>query len=161
MWPDANMSSSRPTDPMAPGPLGPLNHVAIVVESTVEALALYRDRLGLRVVDSEVLEDQHVRLTQIDLGACDLQLVEPLADHPDRAALLAGGERLHHLCFNVGDLASATAALHERGVTARDKEPRSGPHGRVAVFMDPVTTRDVLIELTASGPDRGAEQYDG
>jgi methylmalonyl-CoA/ethylmalonyl-CoA epimerase len=160
MWPDANMSSSGHRDRMAQEPLGPLNHVAIIVESTAEALALYRDRLGLRVVDSEVLEDQHVRLTQIDLGACDLQLVEPLADHPDRAAVLAGGERLHHLCFNVGDLASATAALHERGVAARDKEPRSGPRGRVAVFMDPVTTRDVLIELTASGPDRDAERDD-
>jgi hypothetical protein len=43
-----------------------------------------------------VLEDQHVRLTQIDLGACELQLVEPSADHPDRAVVLAGGERLHH-----------------------------------------------------------------
>ena len=146
---------------MAQEPLGPLNHVAIVVESTAEALAFYRDKLGLRVVDSEVLEDQHVRLTQIDLGACDLQLVEPMADHPDRAAMLAGGERLHHLCFNVGDLASATAALNERGVAARDREPRSGPRGRLAVYMYPVTTRDVLIELTASGPDRNAERDDG
>jgi methylmalonyl-CoA/ethylmalonyl-CoA epimerase len=130
---------------MAQEPLGPLNHVAIVVESTTEALALYRDKLGLRVVDSEVLEDQHVRLTQIDLGVCDLQLLEPLADHPDRAGMLAGGERLHHLCFDVEDLAHATVALHERGVAARDRQPRSGPRGRVAVFMDPVTTRDVLI----------------
>jgi methylmalonyl-CoA/ethylmalonyl-CoA epimerase len=146
---------------MAQEPLGPLNHVAIVVESTAEALALYRDRLGLRVIDSEVLEDQHVRLTQIDLGACDLQLVEPLADHPDRAVMLAGGERLHHLCFNVEDLASATAALRERGVAARDKEPRSGPRGRAAVFMDPLATRGVLVELTARGPDRGAERDDG
>ena len=161
MWPDANVSSSGHADRMTQEPLGPLNHIAIVVESTAEALELYRDRLGLQVVDSEVLEDQRVRLTQINLGACELQLVEPLADHPDRAAMLAGGERLHHLCFNVGDLASATAALHERGVAARDNGPRSGPRGRVAVYMDPATTRNILIELTARGPDRGAERDGG
>jgi methylmalonyl-CoA/ethylmalonyl-CoA epimerase len=149
---DAKMSSSKRDSPSVPEPLGPLNHVAIVVRSTAEALALYRDKLGLRVIDTEVLEDQHVRLTQLDLGACDLQLMEPLADHPDRAGLLADGERLHHLCFNVGDLAAATRTLIGRGVRGRDNKPRSGPRGRVAVFMDPVTTGDVLIELTAGGP---------
>jgi methylmalonyl-CoA/ethylmalonyl-CoA epimerase len=150
------MSSSEPDSPSLPEPLGPLNHVAIVVRSTTEALVLYRDRLGLRVIDTEVLEDQHVRLTQLDLGVCDLQLVEPLADHPDRAALLADGERLHHLCFTVGHLAEATKTLVGRGVRARDEKPRSGPRGRVAVFMDPATTRDVLIELTADGRAVGA-----
>jgi methylmalonyl-CoA epimerase len=142
-------------------PLGSLNHVAIIVESTADALALYHEQLGLRVVDSEVLADQHVRLTQIDLGACELQLVEPLAGHPDRAAVVARGDRLHHLCFNVDDLASATAALRERGVAVRDKKPRGGPRGRLAVFMDPSTTRDVLIELTANRPDGVAERDDG
>jgi methylmalonyl-CoA/ethylmalonyl-CoA epimerase len=160
MKPDANVSSSNHDDELLPK-LGPLNHVAVVVASTADALALYRDRLGLRVVDSEVLADQHVRLTQIDLGVCELQLVEPLAGHPEHAAVVAGGDRLHHLCFSVEDLTSATAALHERGVTARDTQPRGGPRGRVAVFMEPSTTRDVLIELTADRPDGSAERIDG
>jgi methylmalonyl-CoA/ethylmalonyl-CoA epimerase len=110
-------------------------------------------------VDSEVLEDQRLRLTQLDMGVCDLQLVEPLPDHPDRQAILAGGERLHHLCFSVEDLASAAAVLQERAVAARDKVPRTGPRGRVAIFLDPATTRDVLIELTAVGRGDGAEGY--
>jgi methylmalonyl-CoA/ethylmalonyl-CoA epimerase len=154
------MSNSGDAGPISQGLLGSLNHVAIVVRSTAEALALYRDRLGLRVIDSEVLEAQQVRLTQLDLGVCDLQLVEPLAGHPDREAVLGGGERLHHLCFNVANLASATTALDSRGVVVRDKEPREGPRGRVAVFIDPLTTRDVLIELTTDAPARGGERDD-
>jgi hypothetical protein len=49
------MSSSNHVCRLAREPLGPLNHVAIVVGSTAETLAHYRDRLGRRVVDGEVL----------------------------------------------------------------------------------------------------------
>ena len=157
MRPDANSSSrGRPARRGQP-PLGSVDHIAIVVDNTDDALAFYRDKLGLRVIDSELLDDQQVRLTQLDLGTCDLQLVEPLAGHPDRVSMLEGGERLHHLCFSVNDIRSATAALRRRGVFSRDKTPRSGPRGRIAAFMEPATTRGVLIELTAEGAGPGTD----
>ena len=44
-----------------------LDHIAIVVSDTDEALAFYRDALGLPLLFSEVLEEQAVRLTHLDL----------------------------------------------------------------------------------------------
>lgn len=55
-----------------------LDHIAIIVSKTEEALAFYRDRLGLAVLLSEELPEVGVRLTHLDLGPVELQLVEPL-----------------------------------------------------------------------------------
>ena len=153
MPPAARLSTRSGRTRRRPSPVGSVNHIAIVVERTADALAFYEDGLGLRVIDSEILADQHVRLTQLDMGTCELQLVEPLDGHPDRAAMLAAGERLHHVCFDVDDMRTSVSLLRRRGVIARDATPRGGPRGRLAVFMEPTTTRGVLFELTAGGTD--------
>lgn len=127
-----------------------LDHVAVAVADTEEALRLYRDTLGLPLLFSEVLEEQGVRLTHLDLGNCHLQLVQPLReDHPLREFLRARGEGLHHVCFRVDSVPQAMAALPARGLASRDPAPRRGPRGRQATFMDPATTRGVLLEMTA------------
>jgi len=126
-----------------------VDHLAIVVQDTEEALRFYRDGLGLPVLFSEAHEDQGVRLTHLDLGNLQLQLVEPLRlDHPLQADLDAHGERLHHLCFSVDDVPAAMAALPALGLRSRDAAPRSGTCGKQAAFVDPASTRGVLLELT-------------
>ncbi len=128
-----------------------LDHIAIVVANTDEALKLYRDVLGLPVRFSQVLEDQNVRLTHLDMGNADLQLVEPLVDdHPLQKALAERGEHLHHFCFYVDSVEEMIATtLPSMGVPSRDAQPRSGPNGRQAAFIDPANTHNVLIEITS------------
>jgi methylmalonyl-CoA epimerase len=131
--------------------IGTLDHIAVAVRDTEQALHLYRDTLGFPVKFSQVLPDQPVRLTHLDIGGIDLQLVEPLTpDHPLHAALEERGEHLHHVCFAVANVeAMINGGLAAYGLHARDLRPRSGPNGRAAAFIDPSTTRDVLIELTS------------
>ena len=127
-----------------------LDHIAIVVQQTDEALKFYRDQLGLPVVVDEVIEDAGVRLTHLDLGNVHLQLVQPMTDdHPLQAHLTEKGEGLHHLCFYVDDVEATIKQLPDRKISALDKPPHSGPNGRKAAFMDPKTTRGVIWELTA------------
>ena len=127
-----------------------LDHIAIVVQSTDDALAFYRDQLGLPVVIDEVIEDAGVRLTHLDLGNVHLQLVQPLNEtHPLQKHLSERGEGLHHLCFHVDDVHSAISKLPEMGIAAMDKPPHSGPNHRKAAFMDPKSTRGVIWEITS------------
>jgi len=94
-----------------------LDHAAIVVADTGAALSFYRDKLGLSVVFSEVLEEQGVRLTHLDLGNSQLQLVEPLTEsHPLQETLRLYGERIYHLCFAVDRLSESLAELKSQGV---------------------------------------------
>jgi methylmalonyl-CoA/ethylmalonyl-CoA epimerase len=127
-----------------------LDHIAIVVRDTDEALRFYRDTLGLPVLFSEVLEEQSVRLTHLDMGNTHLQLAEPLSEtSPLSDFLRERGEGLHHFCFRVDSVPEAIAALPQRGLAARDAAPRRGPRGRQSAFVDPATTRGVLVEMTA------------
>ncbi len=135
-----------------------LDHIAILVKDTDEALRFYEERLGLPLLFSEVLDDQGIRLTHLGLGSggVHLQLVQPLRDdHPLQEALRQGGERLHHLCFQVDSVPEAMAALPEQGLPLWDAAPRSGPRGRQAAFLDPGPTRGVLFEITAD-PTKGS-----
>lgn len=136
--------------PMA-APFQRLDHIAIVVRDTDEALAFYRDRLGLPLLFSQVMPDAPVRLTHLDAGGgVHLQLVQPLsADHPLAAWLEKNGEGLQHLCFKVADVADSIKTLPALGLTANFPTPRCGPNGRASMFLDPATTRGVQLEITS------------
>ena len=127
-----------------------LDHIAIVVRDTEEALKFYRDTLGLPLILSEVIETGNVRLTHLDMGNLHLQLVEPLTeDHPLQAHLEKHGEGLHHLCFETDSVDQTLAELPNRGLKAKSTTPHDGPRGRKAGFVDAQTTRGVIWEMTS------------
>jgi len=128
-----------------------LDHIAIAVRETEDALSFYRDTLHLQVLNSEVLEGPGVRLTHLDMGNVELQLVEPLrADHPISKFLDERGEGLHHLCWQTDDpIAKAMAELPDHGLVAKKDEPHSAPNGGSAAFIEPSQTRGVLWEITS------------
>lgn len=126
-----------------------LDHIAIVVRDTEQALKFYRDTLGLSVVLSETIPSGNVRLTHLDMGNVHLQLVQPLTDdHPLKSHLDEHGEGLHHLCFQTDDVAQSLARLDERGLRAQSATPHDAPRGRKAGFIAPETTRGVIWEMT-------------
>jgi methylmalonyl-CoA epimerase len=126
-----------------------LDHIAIVVRDTDEALTFYRDVLGLPVLVSEIVNDPPVRLTHLDMGNTQLQLVQPIdSDHPLQQFLSEQGEGLHHLCFRVADVPDAMQQLPDYNLKARSDTPHNGPRYRQAAFIDPSDTRGILFELT-------------
>jgi methylmalonyl-CoA/ethylmalonyl-CoA epimerase len=134
-----------------PQPFQRLDHIAIVVRDTDDALKFYRDTLGLPLLFSQEMPDAPIRLTHLDVGGgVHLQLVQPLRDdHPLSAWLRERGEGLQHLCFKVDDMAESMQALPGLGLALRDKAPRCGPNGRKSVFLDPKATRGVQLEITS------------
>jgi methylmalonyl-CoA/ethylmalonyl-CoA epimerase len=127
-----------------------LDHLAVVVEHTEDALRVFRDQLKLPFLFSEVMDEQGVRLTHLDLGNCHLQLIEPLWDeHPLRKEINPGSFCLHHICLMVKSIPDTLQDLMASGITSRDAVPRRGPNQRKAVFLEPNQTGDILIEITS------------
>ena len=124
-----------------------LDHIAIVVLDTEEALKTWRDRVGLKLLYAEVVNNGSVRLTHLDLGNTQLQLVEPLApDHPLKAWLAKNGPGLHHLCFAVSDVGEAQAMLPERGIPTAPAL-HQGTQGKRALFLEKSATQGVQVEI--------------
>lgn len=122
-----------------------LDHLAVAVKDTEEALNVWRDRLGFPVLYSEVVNEGAVRLTHLDLGNTHLQLVEPLVkDHPLCAWLEKHGSGLHHFCLRVDDVSGAMA--EEGSLTVGT--PHQGTQGKKAIFLDREASDNVLVELT-------------
>jgi len=122
-----------------------LDHLAIAVPDTEAALKLWRDKFGLKVVYSEDVNGGTVRLTHLDLGNTQLQLVQPLTpEHPLQAWLAKNGPGLHHLCLKVEDVGEA---MKVSPVPPAPK-PHQGTQGKRAVFLDKSATQGVQVELT-------------
>lgn len=123
-----------------------IHHVAVVVRSADEALGVYRDALGLPVTKDAVIEDQGVRGVLLQVGAGEIELIQPVRDDTGVARFLASrGEGLHHLCLESTDVAADLRAAKEKGLALIDEAPRRGLAGMIG-FLHPRATRGVLVE---------------
>src|SRR5689334_15011179 len=103
-----------------------LDHVGIAVSELAQALAFYRDTLGLEVDPPEEVASQQVRAHFIPVGGPTLELLEATAEtSPIAASIAKRGPGLHHVALEVDDLAAALSELAGRGVRLIDREPRS------------------------------------
>lgn len=127
-----------------------LDHLAIAVPSTEEALKVWRDRLGFPVVCSEVVNGGAIRLTHLDLGNTHLQLVEPLLpDHPLQAWLKQNGPSLHHFCLKVTNVGDSHEMLHAASLSG-EAPPHQGTQGKRALFLLKPATQGVQVEITGA-----------
>ena len=125
-----------------------IDHIGIAESSISEALAFYRDALGLEVQAPEEVGSQRVRAHFIQTGDSALELLEPTSDDSPIARYLAKrGPGIHHVTLRVDDISAALAQLKARGVRLIDDVPRPGAHGSRVAFIHPSSTHGVLIEL--------------
>lgn len=130
--------------------LGRLNHVAIAVPDIAAASAIYRDMLGAKVTEPQILVEHGVTVVFIDVGNTKIELLEPLSPDSPIAAFLAknpsGG--MHHVCYEVPDILAARDRLKEKGARVLgDGEPKLGAHGKPVLFLHPKDFNGTLIEL--------------
>jgi methylmalonyl-CoA epimerase len=125
-----------------------LDHIGIAVANLDEALAFYRDALGLEVEAPEDVASQRVRAHFIPAGEAALELLQATADDSPIAKYVAKrGPGLHHITLRVDDIRAALARLKEKGVRLIDEEPRPGAHGSLVAFIHPSSAHGVLVEL--------------
>jgi methylmalonyl-CoA epimerase len=115
-------------------PRAVLDHVGIAVRNLDEALAFYRDALGLEIVESEEVASQRVRAHFVPAGGASLELLEPTA--PDSP-----------IAKYVDDVAAAVERLTGLGVRLIDERPRPGAEGALIAFVHPSAAHGVLVEL--------------
>ena len=125
-----------------------IDHLGIAVRSISDSLSFYRDALGLDLAGSETVEDQGVTVALLPVGESRIELLEPLSEETPVGRFIARrGEGLHHICYEVDDLASKIDDLRSRGIRLLDGYPRRGAEGKLVAFLHPASANGVLVEL--------------
>ncbi len=130
--------------------IGRLNHVAIAVPDLAAAVETYRSTLGASVSDALELPEQGVRLVFVDLGNSKVELMEPLGEDSPIDKFLERSPKggIHHVCYEVADIASAARRLTEAGARVLgDGRPTTGAHGNPVLFLHPSDFNGALVEL--------------
>ena len=124
-----------------------INHVAIVVADIEQALGFWRDALGLELDHIEEVPSQQAAVAFLPVGESELELVQPASPETGAGRFLAErGGGMHHLCFEVDDIAAKLEELKAKGVRLVNEVPLDLP-GRKLAFVHPKSTGGVLVEL--------------
>ncbi len=122
-------------------------HIGIAVTSITEALAFYRDVLGLSPGQPETADG--ATIVSLDFDGVDVELLEPRDPQSPVAKFLAKrGPGIHHVCYRVADLDATLQRCRTAGYQLIDERPRRGAGGRRIAFLHPKTTNGILLELT-------------
>ena len=132
-----------------------IHHVGIVVRRLADAYRFYHDTLNLPILREADLSDQGVRAALLAAGDSEIELLEPTDPSNGVGRYLATrGEGLHHVCFDVPDVAAALRDLAARRVGLIDTTPRRGLAGQIG-FLHPNACAGVLVELATPDDPEG------
>lgn len=125
-----------------------VDHIGIATHQIDEAVALWRDVLGLELESTEEVTDQGVRVTMLPIGESHIELLEPLsAESPVGKFLAKRGPGIHHVAIGVTDIRASLAQMKEQGIRLIDETPRVGAGGCLVAFVHPSSANGVLLEL--------------
>ena len=73
-----------------------IDHLGIAVESLADTIPIFRDVLGLELIEEEEVPDQRVRVAKFRAGDVDIELLEPTSpESPIAKFLSTRGQGIH------------------------------------------------------------------
>jgi methylmalonyl-CoA/ethylmalonyl-CoA epimerase len=127
-----------------------IDHVGVAVADLDQAIAFYRDVLGMKLTHQEVNEAQGVREAMMAVGdsGSQIQLLAPLTPESTIAKFLdRNGPGIQQLAYRVDDLEAVSLTLRGRGMRLLYETPRPGTAGSRVNFIHPKDAGGILVEL--------------
>ena len=125
-----------------------LDHIGIAVSNLEESLKLYTETLGLKLLETEVVEEQKVKVAFLPLGDTEIELLESTEpDGPVAKFIESRSQGVQHLAFKVENIEKALEELKAKGIRLIDEKPRKGAGGAKIAFLHPKSTNGVLVEI--------------
>jgi methylmalonyl-CoA/ethylmalonyl-CoA epimerase len=129
-----------------------IDHIGIAVGDLRSAKRFFEASLGLRVEREETLGD--MKIAFVPVGGVNIELIESTTPEGVISKFIARrGEGIHHVAYEVPNVAAALDALKAQGVKLVDDTPRAGAHGKQVAFLHPKSAFGVLTELVSKKED--------
>jgi methylmalonyl-CoA epimerase len=107
-----------------------ISHLGLAVRDLDAAIRLYEGVFGLRMSHRWVAEADRMEAASFRVGEIEIELMQPLEDDSPVGRFIARrGEGVHHVAYEVDDVAGALAQAREAGVQPIDQAPRPGTFG--------------------------------
>lgn len=125
-----------------------IEHIGIAVANLEEAIAYYRNVLGMECYAIEEVADQKVKTAFFMVGETKIELLQSTdPEGPVGKFIEKKGQGVHHIAFAVDEVNEALKDVEEKGVQLIDKTGRKGAEGLNIGFIHPKSTLGVLTEL--------------
>lgn len=129
-----------------------IHHVGFAVVDLDEAVASYSRLFGATVEHREVIAEQGAEAVSLMVGGSRVELLEPTdEDTPIGRFLARRGPGMHHVAYEVADVAAAIEELAAAGAELVDESPRAGLFGLEVAFLHPDAVHGVLTEVVSRG----------
>jgi methylmalonyl-CoA epimerase len=129
-----------------------IHHVGVAVEDLDEAVATYERLLGGSLEHRGVVPEQGVELAVVRVGDDRVELLAATADDtPVGRFLDKRGPGMHHVAYEVENVAEALGELAAAGAELIDLAPREGLFGTQVAFVHPDSAHGVLTEVVSDG----------
>ena len=129
------------------------DHVGVAVKSVEQMLAIFSQLGDFDVRQTEVA-GQKAKIVLMKAGNTSVEFLEPTSEDSTLAKFIRErGEGLHHIAFEVADIAKTTEELKGRGFRFIYDTAADGKFGSKVNFMHPKSTGGILVELTQKGDE--------
>ena len=127
-----------------------IEHLGIAVTSLEATIPFFEFLTGQKCYSIEVVEDQKVKTAFFKVGQTKIELLEPTSPESTIAKFIeknTGRGGVHHVAFNVENVAEALKECEAAGLQLIDKAPRKGAENLMIAFLHPKSTCGVLTEI--------------
>ena len=127
-----------------------IHHLGVAVTNLEEAVATYTRLFGGTLEHRDRVPEQGVEAASVLVGASRIELLAPIADDTPVGRFLARrGPGVHHVAYEVADVAAALSDLAAAGAELIDTVPRRGLFGLQVAFVHPDAVHGVLTEVVS------------
>jgi len=129
-----------------------IHHLGVAVPDLDEALETYRRLFAAELEHRAVVLHMGVEAAAVLVGDSRVELLAPTGeDTPVGRFLAKRGPGMHHVAYEVEDVAVALAELVAAGAQLVDEVPRPGLFGLEVAFVHPDAVHGVLTEVVSVG----------
>ncbi len=129
-----------------------IHHLGVAVEDIDAAVETYTRLYGAELEHRDRVEEQGVEAASVRVGGSRVELLGALGeDTPVGRFLAKRGPGMHHVAYEVADVAASLDELAAEGVELLDERPRRGLFGLQVAFLHPDAAHGVLSELVSRG----------
>ncbi len=126
-----------------------LDHIGIAVKDLDSAIKLFKDYLGLELVETEEVPEEKVKVAIFKVGDSYIELLQGLTEDSAISKFIAKkGEGIHHIALRVDNVDELSRELRGKGLKVIYDKARSVAGGKRRInFIHPKSAHGVLIEI--------------